>query len=203
MTSVVKFTRETASMTDPRDYYARALAQTELIVATVRPGQLDDPTPCTEFSVRSLLSHIVGGINRTAIVGEGGDALAAPTRADDVSDDGWPAAYAAASKRATTAWAGDETLDAQVVVPWGTVPGRAALSGYVQEVLTHGWDLAAATGQETEGDPELAAWTLEISRRILPPERRGGPVPFGPVVAVAADAGPYAQLAAWLGRAPR
>jgi uncharacterized protein (TIGR03086 family) len=117
-----------------------------------------------------------------------------------VPDDGWPIAYAEASKRVTAAWAEDETLDAPVVVPWGTVPGRAALSGYVQEVLAHGWDLAAATGKETEGDPELATWTLEISRRILPPERRGGPVPFGAVVPVAADAGPYARLAAWLGR---
>ena len=38
------------------------------------------------------------------------------------------------------------------------------------------------------------------AHRFLPPERRGGPVPFGPVVAVPPEAGPYAQLAGWLGR---
>ena len=49
----------------------------------------------------------------------------------------------------------------------------------------------------------LATWALAISRRILPPEIRGQEgVPFGPVVEVPADAGPYAQLAAWLGRHP-
>jgi hypothetical protein len=39
-------------------------------------------------------------------------------------------------------------------------------------------------------------------RRILPPEPRGGEIPFGPVVEIPADAPPYAQLAAYLGRHP-
>jgi hypothetical protein len=37
---------------------------------------------------------------------------------------------------------------------------------------------------------------------ILPPEPRGGDVPFAPVVQPPPGAGPYAQLAAWLGRQP-
>jgi hypothetical protein len=36
----------------------------------------------------------------------------------------------------------------------------------------------------------------------MPPENRGGDIPFGPVVGVPPDAGPYAQLAARLGRHP-
>lgn len=185
---------------DPREYYARALAQTESIVAAVRPGQFGDPTPCTEYDVRALLSHIVGGIKRSAVVGEGGDAYASPAMVDGVADDGWQAAYQTASARATTAWADDTRLAAMVTVPWGTMPGRAALSGYVQETLMHGWDLATATGQQTELDPELATWTLALAHRILPPEPRGGQIPFGPVVQVGAGAGVYAQLAGWLGR---
>ena len=87
-------------------------------------------------------------------------------------------------------------------MPWGKVPGRIAVSGYVQEIVTHGWDLARATGQPAELDPELASWVLAVAQRILPPEPRGGEIPFGPVVPVPADAGRYAQLAAWLGRQP-
>jgi uncharacterized protein (TIGR03086 family) len=181
------------------------MAQTEAIVAAVQPGQLGLPTPCLEYDVRALLSHMVGGLNRVAIVGEGGDALARPARADEVPDDGWPAAYRAATRRATTAWADDAKLDAMVEVPWGKIPGRFAVAGYIQEILTHGWDLAKATGQPTERDPGLAFYALAGARRILPPEARGDDVPFGPVVHVTADAapnGPYAQLAAWLGRQP-
>ncbi len=188
--------------TDPREIHRRAMAQTESIVAAVGPGQLGLPTPCAEYDVRALLSHIVGGLNRVAIAGEGGDALARPARADDVPDDGWLAAYRAAADRAAAAWADDAKLDALVELPWGKVPGRIAMAGYAQEILTHGWDLARATGQPTEGDPELASWALAGAKRILPPEARGADVPFGPVVQVPPGAGPYAQLAAWLGRQP-
>ncbi len=74
-------TRTAEPMTDPRPLHRRAMAQTESIVATVSPAQLALPSPCAEFDVRALLSHIVGGLNRIAIVGEGGDALARPARA--------------------------------------------------------------------------------------------------------------------------
>ena len=86
-------------------------------------------------------------------------------------------------------------------MPWGKVPGHVAVAGYVREVLAHGWDLARATGQETELDPELGAYALEISRRSLPESGREG-IPFGPVVPAPASAGVYAQFAAWLGRTP-
>jgi len=188
--------------TDPREIHQRAVAQTESIVAAVVPAQFGLPTPCPEYDVRALLSHIVGGLNRIAIVGEGGDALAIPARADGVPDDGWLDAYQAAAARARAAWADDARLDALVEVPWGKVPGRIAVSGYVQEITVHGWDLARAAGQPTELDPELASWVLAVAQRILPPEPRGGEVPFGPVVPVPPGAGVYTQLAAWLGRQP-
>jgi uncharacterized protein (TIGR03086 family) len=194
--------------TDPREIHRRAMAQTEAIVAAVQPGQLGLPTPCLptpcpDYDVRALLSHIVGGLNRVATVGEGGDALARPARADDVPDDGWLAAYQAASQRARQAWSDDAKLDALVEVPWGKIPGRFAIAGYIQEILTHGWDLAQATGQPTEGDPDLALFVLAGAKRVLPPEPRGGEIPFGPVVQIPPDAAPYAQLAAWLGRQPQ
>ena len=189
---------------DPRPLHRRAVAQTETAVAAVSPSQLALPTPCPEYDVRALLTHIVGGLTRTALVGEGDpDALARPAVAEGVPDDGWPAAYRAAAARATAAWADDAKLDTLVEVPWGKVPGRFAIAGYIQEILAHGWDLAQATGQPTEGDPELALWALATAKRILPPDIRAAEdVPFGPVVEVSPDAAPYAQLAAWLGRHP-
>jgi uncharacterized protein (TIGR03086 family) len=121
--------------------------------------------------------------------------LARPARADDVTDDGWLAAYQAASQRASQSWADDAKLDALVEVPWGKIPGRFAIAGYVQEILTHGWDLAKATGQPTERDPELAFFALAGAKRVLPPDARGEDVPFAPVVPVPPDAASYAQLA--------
>ena len=72
----------TEHMPDPRPIHRRAISQTGAIVAAVEPGQLGLPTPCPEYDVRALLSHIVGGLNRVAVAGEGGNALARPARAD-------------------------------------------------------------------------------------------------------------------------
>ena len=184
-------------MNDPRVNFSRAVTQTESVIAAVRPDQAALPTPCTEWDVRTLVSHMAGGVRRIALIGEGADALSLPPFADLGHD--WAAAYRAAARRATAAWADDAKLDKLFTVPWGKVPGRVAVAGYIREVVAHGWDLAAATGQPTELDPELGAFALEVSRRSLPADARAG-IPFGEVTLAPAGAGVYAQLAAWLGR---
>jgi uncharacterized protein (TIGR03086 family) len=188
-------------MNDPRAIFARAVAQTESVIAAMRPDQAGLPTPCTDWDVRTLVSHMTGGVVRIALIGEGADALHVPpfTDLDDQQPREWAATYRAAGARAAAAWADGAKLDALFAVPWGKVPGRVAVAGYVREVLAHGWDLAAATGQETELDQELGAFALEVSRRSLPASGREG-IPFGPVVPAPAGAGVYAQLASWLGR---
>jgi len=191
-------------MNDPREIFSRAVAQTESIIAAVRPDQANLPTPCTAWNVRTLVSHMAGAVTRIALIGEGrADALSIPPFAalDGQPAGQWAATFRAAGARAAAAWADDAKLDALYAVPWGKVPGRVAVAGYVREVLAHGWDLASATGQETELDPDLGAYGLEISRRSLPEAGRED-IPFGFVVPAPAGAGVYAQMAAWLGRTP-
>ena len=67
-------------MNDPRPLYERAADQFASLLKTVTPERLGDPTPCTEFDVRALLSHVVGGTHRIATIGEGGDGLSVPAR---------------------------------------------------------------------------------------------------------------------------
>jgi uncharacterized protein (TIGR03086 family) len=73
---------------------------------------------------------------------------------------------------------------------------------YTQELTVHAWDLATALGRADLLDESLAMITEQAARQFVPAELRGGPVPFGPVVDVPPDAGPYARLAGWLGRDP-
>ncbi|WP_339131739.1 TIGR03086 family metal-binding protein [Streptomyces sp. f51] len=188
---------------DPRPLYARAAAQIASLVAAVRPEQLDGPTPCAEFDVRLLLSHMVGGTRRIAVIGEGGDGLAVRPFADGVPDDGWEAAYDEVGTRVREAWADDARLDAPVTVPWGEATGRIALAGYVMEAVTHTWDLWEALGRPLELDSELAEFALMIAQRVLPDEGREDPeLPFGAVTPAAEDADAYGRLAAWTGRSP-
>ncbi|POX52342.1 TIGR03086 family protein [Streptomyces sp. Ru71] len=187
---------------DPRPVYARATEQAAALIRTVRPEQLDGPTPCTEFDVRRLLSHMVGGTLRIAVVGEGGDGMAVHPFAEGVEDAGWPEAYDEVRARVLKAWESDERMAAPVRVPWGEVAGWQALSGYVMEIVTHTWDLSEAVGHPLALDPELAGFALATAERVLPATRRGGDTPFERVRPAAEDAGVYDRLAAWLGRAP-
>ncbi|MGW3208563.1 TIGR03086 family metal-binding protein [Streptomyces sp. NPDC001135] len=196
-------TGTTSEFIDPRPFYVRATDQVAALIKTVRPDQLDGPTPCTEFDVRALLSHIVGGTRRIAVVGEGGDGLAVQPVTDGVEDDGWAAAYDEVRVRVLKAWESDERMTTPVRVPWGEVPGHAALSGYVMEIVTHTWDLAEAVGHPHRLDPELAGFALTTARQVLPDSRpRDEETPFDTRRPAPGDAGPYEQLAAWLGRTP-
>ncbi|MET8582662.1 TIGR03086 family metal-binding protein [Streptomyces collinus] len=193
----------TTGYTDPRPVYTRATEQAATLIRTVRPEQLDGPTPCTEFDVRALLSHVVGGTRRIAVVGEGGDGLAVEPVAEGVEDDGWAAAYDEVRVRVLKAWEADERMTAAVRVPWGEVPGHAALSGYVMEIVTHTWDLAEAVGHPFALDPELADFALATAQRVLPDSRpRDEETPFDTRREAPEGAGRYERLAAWMGRAP-
>ncbi|MFJ8509565.1 TIGR03086 family metal-binding protein [Streptomyces avermitilis] len=188
--------------TDPRPLYARAAEQIAALIRTVRPEQLAGPTPCDEFDVRTLLSHLAGGTHRIAVVGAGGDGLAVRPFLDGVPDDGWAAAYDEVRAEVEKSWADDARLDALVRVPWGEAPGRIALSGYVMEAVTHTWDLSEALGRPLGLDPELAEFALTIAHRVLPDEQRGDDVPFGSATSAPEGADAYERLAAWLGRNP-
>ena len=82
------------------------------------------------------------------------------------------------------------------------VPGRAALSGYVMETVTHTWDLSEALGRPLQLDQELAEFALGIAHRVLPDEQRPTEVPFAPARPARENGDTYDTLAAWLGRTP-
>ncbi len=187
----------TAAITDPRPLYADALTWVGGLVA--RSRGLERPTPCAEYDVRALLGHIVATVERARVVGEDGDVFAQPVVVTGVPDDGWTDALAAASDKTQAAWADDTLLDRPSTVPWGRVPGRGALWGYLNEALVHGWDLAIATGQDAEADPVLAEAAMAAMQRFLPAGMRGDGIPFDAAVEPASGAGPTERLANWSG----
>ncbi|MBM3658834.1 MAG: TIGR03086 family protein [Actinobacteria bacterium] len=99
------------------------------LVDGTRPEQLGDETPCTEFTVRDLVNHLVGGATMFAIAFEQGsvpdDELAA-IMGDMVGDDP-SAAYATASARVQAAYHAPGALDGMVTMPFGEMPREAAL----------------------------------------------------------------------------
>jgi uncharacterized protein (TIGR03086 family) len=187
--------------TDPRPHYRTALTWVRTLADGVPADRLADPTPCTEWDVRGLLGHLVATVDRVRVIGEGGDPQTTPRVVEGIADDGWTDALGAAEDKMAAVWADDAVLDELVTVPWGRVPGRAAVWGYIREALVHGWDLAVATGQSPEADPVTAEAALAETKLVMPAEPRGGPIPFAAPVAPRPGAGPTEQLANWCGHA--
>jgi uncharacterized protein (TIGR03086 family) len=187
--------------TDPRPHYRTALTWVRTLANGVPADRLADPTPCTEWDVRGLLGHLVATVDRVRVIGEGGDPQTTPRVVEGIADDGWTDALGAAEDKMAAVWADDALLDELVTVPWGRVPGRAAVWGYIREALVHGWDLAVATGQSPEADPVTAEAALAETKLVMPAEPRGGPIPFAAPVAPRPEAGPTEQLANWCGHA--
>jgi uncharacterized protein (TIGR03086 family) len=185
--------------TDPRLHYRTALTWVRTLADGVPADRLADPTPCAEWDVRGMLGHLVATVDRVRVIGEGGDPQTTPRVVEGIADDGWTDALAAAEDKMAAVWADDAVLDELVTVPWGRVPGRAAVWGYIREALVHGWDLAVATGQSPEADPVTAEAALAETKRVMPAEPRGGPIPFAAPVAPRPGAGPTEQLANWCG----
>lgn len=184
---------------DPRPIYLGATAWVTNLLSAVREDQHELPTPCDEFDVRTLSSHLIGTVGRIIAIAE----LGSPDSVSSVAPEHDAATFARLADDAQRAWADDALLDKVVSAPWGETPGRIALWGYINEAFVHGWDLAVATGQAAEADVALVEPTAAVWCGFLPAEMRGAGVPFEAVVEPRAEAGATERLANWSGRSVR
>lgn len=183
---------------DPRPALAAAQEWVATLLTAATPDRWTDPTPCAGWDVADLLRHVLALAGRLRVMGEGGAADDAASMVDELPAD-LAVAFEAGVADAASRWTDPAALARPTSAPFGTVPGAAVLSVYTSEYLTHGWDLAVATGQPSEADAELVRPVLEVMRRMLPGER-DETFPFGPPAPVADEAGATEQLARWLGR---
>ena len=157
------------------DLLRRAASELQRLVDNTKPEQLDLPTPCTEWRVRDLLSHVVGGATMFAISAEEGDiaddVVGRLMSGDQLGDD-YKGAVVAASDRALAAFDRPGVLAQTVKLPFGTMPAEVALGIAVFDVATHCCDLARATDQQID-DEELAEAALAAGRQMITAEWRG------------------------------
>jgi len=165
---------------------------------------VDPRHPCTDWTVRDLVNHLIGG-NRlfaSILCGEQPPGVrhepSAAAGIDHLGDDP-VAAYREAADALLATFRQPGVLEQVFSVPVGPVPGIAALHLRIVEALVHGWDLARATGQPAEFPDDLPERELTFTRgklADLPPDRR----PFAPPRPVADDAPAIDRLAGSLGR---
>jgi len=103
---------------DPRPVYLGATTWVVGLLRAVREDQHALPTPCEEFDVRTLCSHLVGTVGRVIAIAELGSADSVPP----LSPKHDATTFARLAERAQQAWANDALLDKPITVPWGQAP---------------------------------------------------------------------------------
>jgi uncharacterized protein (TIGR03086 family) len=184
------------------DALAQAFADTRTVLAKVKPDQLDLPTPCASWKVRDLIGHIVGGSQWFgASVAAGESPAFDDSDMSKLAESDYVAEFDKGAAESVAAFGAPGALEKMVKLPFGTMPVAAFMGLATTDVFTHGWDLAKATGQSTDIDPQLAEQILAGAKQSTSDAFRGPEgAPFGPEQEAPAGATAADQLAAFLGR---
>ena len=183
---------------NPSDQLRPGAEAISTLIAGMSPDQLDNPTPCEQWTVRELLNHLVGGAHMFANAFTG----QAPTAQEGPVDllGGDPAA---AWQGAVDAFAAGVdapgALDNIVPMAWGPTPGTIVYELLKFDVLVHAWDLARGTGQQVALPDELVEGTIGVAQQFISPDLRTSGA-FGPEREAPAGASPIERLAAFTGR---
>jgi uncharacterized protein (TIGR03086 family) len=168
-------------------------------VAGIDRGQFGEPTPCADWNVEELLNHVVSGNWWASELARGATIEGVGSRLDGDQLGGDPLdAYDRSAEAAAAAFDAPGALDAPCAVSYGPVPGSVYAGHRFIDILIHGWDLAAATGQDRRLDPALvdACWA-EVQPQV---EVIRGSGMFGEEITILPDADAQTRLLAELGR---
>lgn len=119
------------------------------------------PTPCTEWSVRDLVNHVVSEhlwvphLLRGETIADVGDRYEGDVLGDDPVG-AWDRASAASAR----AWRELESPATTVHLSFGDVPALEYAEQLLLDLVVHGWDLARGTGLDDALDELRAAHVL-------------------------------------------
>ncbi len=125
-------------------------------VEAIGPDDWSLSTPCSEWSVRDLVNHVVGEDRWTGpllqgrTIDEVGDSLAGDLLGADPQ-----AAAAAAGAEAVREVADGLTPDLRVHLSYGDEAADEYLMQLIADHVVHAWDLASAIGGDRDLDPEV------------------------------------------------
>jgi uncharacterized protein (TIGR03086 family) len=174
------------------------------LVGRARTADMARPTPCADWTLHGLISHMAAqhyGF-AAAAAGDGDPARWRPRRlgSDPAAD------YRASAETALAAFSADGLLDRQFPLPefaaGPNFPARQAVSFHFVDYVVHSWDVARSLGLEARFAPEVLDAALRVARAVPGGGYRLAPgAAFAPVVTWP-DGPPLDQVVALLGRSP-
>ncbi|MDH3600067.1 MAG: TIGR03086 family metal-binding protein [Candidatus Tectomicrobia bacterium] len=160
----------------------------------VRDDQWDNSTPCPEFTVRQLVTHVID-VQRMVP-----KALGASGAIDTPVGDNLQTAWNTVHEAALAAYSAEGALATVVESPLGQMPAGQlmALPG-IGDVLIHTWDLSHAIGADDTLSEEACQIQLEVLKS-LPEEALRQPRRFGPKIEAPEGSNAQTQLMCFCGR---
>lgn len=183
-------------MTKISELLATAVGPAVVVLDGIDDDGLDAPTPCAEYDVRALISHLFQVVVNF-------QALAARKEVDfgttpDIVTGDWRARFGEEAAGLVAAWAvpgADEGTAGAMGLPARTV-GNMVLG----DLTVHAWDLARATGQEFTPDRSVLD-EIGPALAAMAPMAREAKV-FGEPHPVPDGASPFDEVLALTGRDP-
>ena len=188
------------------ELYERTTKHVHSILSGIKQEQSESPTPCTEWDVRAVINHLVGGAELLSGCLSGrppdiafGSTTSSYSGESDLSK--LTQAYEELVRQVLAVAKGPGALESKVTTPIGEMPESVFLAASCMDNLIHCWDLAKATGQDTRLDPQV----VDVSYQMFVPDamdqgRAAGLI--GPLIDVPEEASLQDKLIAYSGRQP-
>jgi uncharacterized protein (TIGR03086 family) len=180
------------------ELFQRAQARFTDRVDAVEPDQWEDEA-LPEWTVADLVAHMVTEMLWVPplLAGEPYAEGRFPEATSDLLGDDPFTGWESAADAALSAFAEDDALVRTVHLSRGPAPAAEYIQELTADLTVHAWDLARATGGDTDLDGELVTAALLVGERI--PED-GVPGMFDPPLDVSEAAPPQMRLLARFGR---
>lgn len=175
------------------------------LIRGVPDDALGNPSPC-DIPLGALLDHVrTLTLAFTAAAKQDFSTFGGPPPAPDVAnlDDDWRETIPRSLADLAAAWNDPRAWEGMTKAGGLDLPAEMAGVIALDEVVVHGWDVAKASGQPYDVEPDLLAAVHGFVAPFADPD---SPMPrdglFGPVVPVAADAPLLDRVMGLTGRDP-
>jgi uncharacterized protein (TIGR03086 family) len=174
------------------------------VINDIGDDQLGALTPCRETTVADLLDHLDGlclAFTAAAEKNQAGSSLGPSADGSRLGPD-WRMRISDRLAGLARAWQDETAWDGMTRAGGVDLPGEVAASVAINEVVVHGWDIAAATGHAYGCEDQLVQAALAFVEPAVTQNPEGSPGLFGPPVSVPDSAPLLDRLIGLTGRDP-
>jgi uncharacterized protein (TIGR03086 family) len=183
---------------DPSEQLAVILPSLTALVDQLEPGDLGNPTPCANFTLRDVLDHMIGGATSFVPAFRGEQPPEAATSPAGAEED--PTAdFRRAMDDLLAAVNSPGAMERTVSAPFGDVPGSVFARFVAFDGLIHGYDMATSAGLAYDPPADVVAAVDAFARDAVGADMRDGDT-FAQETSAPAGATALQRLVAFSGR---